>query len=210
MRPRLGLVLIAACALGAGVLAFYRRPAGRTPRVPLARPSTETAAVVMPPSGDVAVPPPPRPPDATPTPKPPEPAPPPVPAYVEADPALAEWRRAIVTFNRDQCLYMEGALHDEQERLRDVLMKLAVEDPDPRVRAFTLSVLGRFRLHPPEDWFIARLGDPHEYPRRSAAAALGRHGSASSLPLLEKMASSDPAELARKDAAEAAKLLREK
>jgi hypothetical protein len=87
-------------------------------------------------------------------------------------------------------------------------MKMATEDADPRIRAFSVAVLGRMKAPPPESFFLDRLEDASEHPRRSSLHALEKLGSAASLPKIDRLASADPVGSVRGDAAKTAKAVR--
>ena len=87
-------------------------------------------------------------------------------------------------------------------------MKLASEDREPRVRAFTVAVLGRMKSPPPETFFLERLSDAEEYPRISACQALERVGTQICLAELDRRAAGDSAEAVRAAAAKAVKAVR--
>jgi hypothetical protein len=95
-----------------------------------------------------------------------------------------------------------------ESEYREPLMKLAAADPEARVRAFTIAVLGRMKNPPPESFFAGRLADAEEYPRTSACQALERIGTAACLEALDRVAAGDPAAAARAAALQAAKAVR--
>jgi hypothetical protein len=158
-------------------------------------------------------------PEATPSTSPREPAvkivepalpnPPAAPAPpAPSDPLLRQWQLAIRQHDAKGVLDAQSTFHARQEDYREPLVKMAKEDPEDRVRAFSIAALGRMKWPPPEEFFIDRLGDAHEYPRTSALNALERIGTAACLPKVDSLASSDPAEAVRAAAGEAGKAVR--
>jgi hypothetical protein len=133
------------------------------------------------------------------------PTPPPTP--VPLDP-LRNWASAIQRRDEKAVLNSQSVFLSREEEYREPLIKMSKEDGDPRVRAFSIAVLGRMKAPPPETFFLERLGDPYEYPRTSALQALQRLGSAACLTKLDGLAASDPAEAVRAAAAQAAKAVR--
>ena len=184
MKKRSLLLLLAAA--GAGLLlvaALLRRP------------------------GPVQSPPPLKPPASV---LPPIPATPVVvrPKDPEGDPLLQRWRLAISLHSQKDVLEAQATFLAREGEYREPLMKAAEVERDPRVRAFTVAVLGRMKSRPPESYFMARLSDAEEYPRTSACQALERFGSPSCLPDLDRLAAGDPAAAVRAAAAQAAKAVR--
>jgi HEAT repeat protein len=110
--------------------------------------------------------------------------------------------------NQRQILDVQTGFRAREEEVRSSLVNLSREDPDPRVRAFTISLLGGFKAPPPERFFIERLEDGQEYPRESALAALDRLGTVSCLEAVDRLASSDPVERVRAVAAQTGKTVR--
>jgi len=142
----------------------------------------------------------------------PIPARPPLPASrapeESEDPRIRRWRSAVGRHAGSEVLALQSEFLSKEGELRDLLTALAREDADPRVRAFTVAVLGRFKTPPPESFFVERAGDPHEYPRTSALQALEKFGTAACLPTVDRLAAGDPAEAVRAAAAQAAKAVR--
>jgi hypothetical protein len=146
----------------------------------------------------------------------PSPAPPPAPAPTvtevappaPTDPALRLWRTAIQFHDEKGVLKAQSVFLAREEEYREPLIKMAKEDAEPRVRAFCVAVLGRMKKPPPEAFFIDRLDDASEHPRRSSLQAIEKLGTAAALPKLDRLASSDPVETVRVDAARAAKAVR--
>jgi hypothetical protein len=135
------------------------------------------------------------------------PAPASPPAPVPIDP-LREWTAAIRRRNERGVLQAQSVFLAKEGEYREPLMKLAAEDADPRVRSFSVAVLGRMKEPPPESFFIGRLGDAHEYPRTSALQALEKRGSGACLPKVDELAGSDAAPAVRAAAAATAKAVR--
>jgi HEAT repeat protein len=134
----------------------------------------------------------------------------PVVPKIPEDPVLREWRVSILRKDARGVERASEAFRAKEDEYRDRLVRLAREDAEPRVRAFTVTHLGMFRARPPEEFFIRSLEDPHEYPREAAIAALLRFGTRDSLEALDRVASSDPVERVRASAAAAAKSVRAK
>ncbi len=136
------------------------------------------------------------------------PLPPPRASEDAEDPRIRRWRSAVARHARSEVLELQSEFLSKEGEVRELLTALARGDADPRVRAFTVGVLGRFKAPPPEAFFVERAGDPHEYPRTSALEALERLGTAACLPTADRLASGDPAEAVRAAAARAAKAVR--
>jgi len=132
----------------------------------------------------------------------------PSPSEQTQDPLIRRWQGAIRQRRPQEVLEVQAAFLAREAEYREPLMKLAVEGPDPRVRAFTVAVLGRLKGPPPEAFFLERLKDPEEYPRTSACQALERTGSGLCLPALEQAAAGDAAAAVREAASRAAKAVR--
>jgi hypothetical protein len=152
-------------------------------------------------------------PDARPAPSAaPEPLAAPAPAGVPAAPVrtdpMREWQAAIQRKDANGVLGAQSMFLAREDDYRGPLMTMAREDPEPRNRAFSTAVLGRMRTTPPESFFIEKLQDKHDFPRRSALEALERLGSAACLAPVERLASSDPDELVKAAAARTAKAVR--
>lgn len=126
------------------------------------------------------------------------------------DPLVRKWQLAIRQHDRAGVEQSSAAFGAREDEWRERLVTLAMEDPDPRVRAFTVTLLASFRKPPPEEVFVRSLGEASEYPRESAIAALLKHGTRACLGALDRVAASDPVERLRIDAARAAQSLRAK
>ena len=124
------------------------------------------------------------------------------------DPRIRRWRSAVGRHARSEVLELQSEFLSKEGEVRDPLTALAREDADPRVRAFSVAVLGRFKAPPPESFFLERAGDAHEYPRTSALQALEKLGTAACLPTVDRLAAGDPAEAVRAAAVQAAKAVR--
>ncbi len=178
-RARIWLVPLVACVALLSAALFLRRR--EAPAAPLPAPLPERTSASVPP-----VPPPPPP----------------------ADPLIAEWRRAILGRNAKALQDSQQAVRGREESHREALAALSKEDPEPRVRAFAVTLLSAFSRPPAEAYFASRLDDPHEYPRESAIEALRKLGTPASLPALDRAAGSDPAARLRPLAAQAAQSIR--
>ena len=169
------------------LLVFLLRPSGRTPEpAPPAHPpgTRPPAPAAIPPAGAPAQPP--------------------------EDPLIRKWQRAILQHDRPAVEQASSAFLSKEEEVRERLVMLAAEDPDPRIRAFTVTLLSRFRRPPPEEVFVRALGDAADPPREAAIAALAKLGTRACLEALDRAAAADPSERLRAPAAEAARAVRAK
>ena len=152
------------------------------------------------------------PPAVQPTPLPVSPPPPPAatrpPAPLPEDPLLRQWVLSVKNRRREGVESSQAAFLSREGEYRAPLAKMAAEDEDPRVRAFSVAVLGRMKSPPPEAFFMERLGDPSEHPRTSALHALEKLGTAACLSKVDGLASSDPVPGVRAAAAQTAKAVR--
>jgi len=130
------------------------------------------------------------------------------PQSLPADPLLRRWPVAIRQRDEKGVLSAQAEFLAREGEYRGPLMALAKDDPEPRTRAFSIAVLGRMRTPPPEEFFLERMDDAHEYPRTSAVQALEKVGSARCLEAVERRAGSDPSGEVRAAALQAAKALR--
>jgi hypothetical protein len=149
-------------------------------------------------------------PSAAPAPAPPSGATVPAPAAaapVRTDP-MREWQAAIQRKDANGVLGAQSMFLAREDDYRGPLMTMAREDAEPRNRAFSVAVLGRMRTPPPESFFVEKLKDKHDFPRRSALEALERLGTAACLAAVDGLASADPDELVRATAARTAKAVR--
>lgn len=155
----------------------------------------------------------PRLPTPTPTPtavEPPRPeAAPPVPRTTPpADPILRQWQNAIRLHNAKGVLDSQTYFLAREGEYREPLSAMAKDDPDPRIRAFCVAVLGRMKSPPAESFFLERLGDASEHPRTSALQALEKVGTSGGLDAIERLAASDPVDAVRTAAARTSKAVR--
>ncbi len=139
---------------------------------------------------------------------PPDPRPARPPSPLPTDPMLRQWVVSIKTHHRQGVEGAQSALLAQESRYGEKLKTLAREDSDPRVRAFTISLLSRMQSRPAEEFFIERLEDPEQYPRTSALVALEQAGGAACLPAVDRLASSDPVPEVRAAAGKTAKAVR--
>src|ERR1041384_3842050 len=146
----------------------------------------------------------------TPTPQPSRIPAPAIPVRQPDDPVFKRWTTSILQRDARGVTEAQAAFMGREDNYRDQLVALAREDPEPRVRAFTVTLLGRFRQPPAEGFFIERLSDRSDYPRESAIAALEGIGTRSCCDALDGVAGSDPVDRIRAAAAAAAKALRAK
>lgn len=183
------LLVLALAGLGLlGAALMLRRPAPVDVPPPVAPP--------LPPSGVPLLPPRPEVPPRTPPPGPPE------------DPLLARWKAGVRQKNAGEVTELQNVFLAREAEYRERLTAVAKDDADPRIRAFTVAVLGRMKDPPEEAFFIERASDAHEYPRTSAAQALEKRGTQACLAVLDRLASGDPAEAVRAAALRAAKAVR--
>jgi hypothetical protein len=182
---------IAAVALGLGWAAFLRKG------------HPDPSPTPLPPSAVGGTPDPAPAADPRPAPIPTPPASP-----IPADPVLRQWVLSIRSRHRQGLEGAQSALLTRESEYGEKLRTLAKEDSDPRVRAFTINLLGRMKSRPAEEFFIDRLADPEQYPRISALAALEQAGGAACLPAVDRLASSDPVPEVRAAAARTAKAVR--
>lgn len=124
------------------------------------------------------------------------------------DPLLAKWQTAIVRRDAPGVLAAQSAFLEREGEYREPLMRMAEEDPDPRIRAFSISVLARMKSPPPEQFFIDRLADAGGHPQVSALEALKKVGTSACLPAVDGLAASPAPESVRAAAAETAKAVR--
>ena len=126
------------------------------------------------------------------------------------DPLIRKWQRAILQHDRSGVEQSSAVFLSQEEEYRPRLLTLVGTDPDPRIRAFTVTLLSRFRTPPPEEFFVRALGDAGEPPRDAAIAALGKLGTPACLEALDRAAAADPSERLRGAAAESARRIRAK
>jgi HEAT repeats len=87
--------------------------------------------------------------------------------------AMEAWRTAILQKQREQVLALDGAFALLPARYGPALLRLAETDPDERVRAFSVRVLGKMKNLQLVDEFRRLLEDRSEFVRLNAAWALG-------------------------------------
>jgi hypothetical protein len=141
---------------------------------------------------------------AAPPPQQPIPVPAPLPPP-QAEPLLDRWREAVLRKDAAGVLRIQQEFLAREGEHRERLEAMAKDDPAPRVRAFCVTVLSRFRSRPAEGWFVERLGDVHESPREAAILALEQLGTKSGAEALGRVAASDPVERLRPIAERAAR-----
>ena len=142
------------------------------------------------------------------TPPPPAPNRPSPVSTNSADPVMRGWQNAIRTRDAKGVMNAQSAFLDREGEYREKLVEMAKGDSDPRIRAFSVAVLGRMKSPPPESYFVERLDDASEYPRTSALEALEKVGTGACLSKVDGLASSDPVPSVRAAAAKAAKAVR--
>jgi HEAT repeat protein len=87
--------------------------------------------------------------------------------------AMDAWRTAILEKRREQVLDLDAAFAILPARYGPALLRLAETDPDERVRAFSVRVLGKMKNFALVDDFRRLLQDRSEFVRQNAAWALG-------------------------------------
>jgi hypothetical protein len=155
-----------------------------------------------------APPPAPPPPPSVPAPVLRPPAPPPPPVEPTPDVLLERWKTAVRTRDQKVVVDLQAAFLADEKEYRDPLMHGARVDVAPRVRAFCTAVLGRMKAPPAEAFFLEKVLDAHEFPKRSALEALEKLGTKACLVTVDKVAAGDPVEAVRTAAARTAKAVR--
>jgi len=128
--------------------------------------------------------------------------------------AMDAWRTAILEKRREEVLELDSAFAILPARYGPALLRLAETDPDERVRAFSVRVLGKMRNLALVDDFRRLLEDRSEFVRQNAAWALGemaqrpggREAAEAALDELQQ-AAGDPATAVRAAATNALKSL---
>ncbi|HVU51246.1 MAG TPA: HEAT repeat domain-containing protein [Polyangia bacterium] len=87
--------------------------------------------------------------------------------------AMEAWRTAILEKRREEVLDLDGAFAGLPATYGPALLRLAETDPDERVRAFSVRVLGKMKNLALVDDFRRLLEDRSEFVRGNAAWALG-------------------------------------
>jgi hypothetical protein len=123
------------------------------------------------------------------------------------DPLLKKWQTSIAQRDQQGVLAAQSAFLEREGEYRERLVTMAKEDPDARIRAFSVAVLGRMKAPPPEQFFIERLSDASPHPQSSALEALKKVGSAACLPEVDRVAASG-ADDVKAVAAQTAKVVR--
>src|SRR5438552_12584897 len=122
--------LIAVFVLGVGSIALWRRQQGEEtvkpsrPSPPVPPPSKETRLGIS--------------------------SPPAEPPRTSEDLLIQRWIDAVRVKDRDGVVRSEMAFRQREKEFRDRLVRLARENSEPRVRAFTIAVLMRFQAPPAE------------------------------------------------------------
>jgi hypothetical protein len=137
----------------------------------------------------------------------PSPAPPP-PIDPTPDVMMQRWATAVRTRDQKAVVDLQSLFLSREREYRDPLIGMARADPDARVRAFCVAVLGRMKTPPPEAFFIERVRESDEYPKRSALEAREKLGTKACLETVDRLASGDPVEAVRAGAARTAKAVR--
>jgi HEAT repeats len=123
------------------------------------------------------------------------------------------WRHAIIDKNADVVVTLDQAFNVAPLRFGPPLVELAGHDADPRVRAFSTRVLGKYKNSALVDVFQVLLDDKSSFVRQNAAWALGELGQTpagrtaaeEALADLRHVEADDPAPDVRKAATEALK-----
>jgi hypothetical protein len=89
------------------------------------------------------------------------------------DNAMVAWRGAILNRDAETVMAVDRAFMDAPPRYTEALTKSAESDSDPRVRAFSTRMLGKFKQTSHAELFERLLGDKSPYVRQNAAWALG-------------------------------------
>ena len=132
------------------------------------------------------------------------------------------WRRSVLTKNISQINQLDSQIKGCGDEAIPFLSKLAKEDGNERVRAFSVRILGRMNnaelssatpsVNPSTHGSAGQLlplfmellkNDTSAFVRENSCWSLGRLGNSESLDILQKAADSDPSEPVRKAAAQA-------
>ncbi len=117
---------------------------------------------------------------------------------------LNAWREAVVIKNINDIERLSREVDKSGESAIPFLRKLGQEDPNERVRAFAVRILGRMRRTDLTDFFMDRLkNDASPFVRENAAWALGEIGAADAVPLLQTVAATDASTTVRQSAQKA-------
>lgn len=128
---------------------------------------------------------------------------------------MDSWRNAIINKDADTVVSIDQAFLTEPARYRDALIESAKSDGEPRVRAFSTRVLGKFTDPNLAPVFAGLLADQSPYVRGNGAWALGelattplgRRAARPSVPTLRRLQANDPSSDVRATAAAAVKNL---
>lgn len=133
------------------------------------------------------------------TPAPPPTVEPPLQDLPWPDQVAEHWRDSIVHFNPEAVDQARAEIDALGPDALPVLRRLAVEDPEERVRAYSVRVLGQMQAA--EGPFLRDLlNDTSEHVRANAAWALGRIGFADAAEDLRRLEREDVSELVRREA----------
>lgn len=123
---------------------------------------------------------------------------------------MQAWRDAIVGRDAETVLTCDRTFVAEPRLFTPALVKSAESDPDPRVRAFSTRVLGKFVDPTLIETFRKRLADADPYVRENAAWSLGelQQRASGTAGDLEQLRRRDKEERVRQAAAEALPKLR--
>ena len=115
------------------------------------------------------------------------------------------WRTAIIARNPDHVLTCDRLFNEAADSFREALVKSAFEDAEPRVRAFSARVLGRFRDPALAPVFRRLLADESPFVRRNGATGLGELGTGGgeASAELSRLAATDSSEDVRQAASKA-------
>lgn len=193
---RAGFLIVGALALVVAAAALYRsRQIAPPPRA-----TTEVGSTPLPSRSEVP------PAAAVPMPL----AKPAITEDLRKDPLIDRWYRSIQRRDASGVVDTQAALLHAEEEFRATLERIVREEPDARVRAFSVTTLSRFKKPPAGAFFIGRLEDGDHAPRLAALAALEKLGVREGLPAVERLASGDPHEEVRAAALKTAAMLRAK
>ncbi|HEY0713263.1 MAG TPA: HEAT repeat domain-containing protein [Polyangia bacterium] len=125
------------------------------------------------------------------------------------------WRMAIINKDADPVVAIDQGFLAEPARFREALLDSAERDAEPRVRAFSTRVLGKFKDPTIAPTLTRLLGNESQYVRGNAAWALGelhhatggRQAARPALKVLRRLERADPSPEVRAAAALAIKQL---